>query len=309
MKTLLFICLLVYSSFSLCTDVTFASSTQVLAHRASSGLWIQNTREGVSQTVRSTLEGELAQRISGVEVDIVLTQDLVPVLSHDPWVHERLCTLTSGEPVNYQLIKNVTFEDLQKNYRCGGLRDEDFPNASLLSESILGFDEFLSIMSRNPELIVYLDLKIQDGLTLGVDDYAHAVLSRLEAIGAHNSVYIEAPNRDALMALKNQSNWPFKAVLSYPAFYANSYVTLVGAIAKIKTFFLPSLPTKQAYAAGADAIASPDVVLNSRARKALKEANIDVISFTPNTADSLQEACQLGSRFTITDYPNLGPCQ
>ena len=289
--------------FAGCT--TPKHNTLILAHGAGAGFWSKNSRHAVIQSLGST---ELKERFHGIEVDIVLTKDNVPVLAHDPWIDQNLCTRIDNKPIGYRLIKNIYFDDLTRNYRCGGITNSDYPNASTLSETILGFDEFLSYAKNAPDMIIYLDLKIQPDLTASSEAYAKAIFERWESAGIRNTLYIEGATKDILSAYSRYSHIPYKPVLSYPPFYSNENWTMVGAEAAIKTFLNSSYPLEKAQQAQAEALASPVIVMSKKAQHVLQSEDIEVIIFTPNSRKAFDKACHSNVDLLITDYPNLGPC-
>ncbi|MDD9892749.1 MAG: glycerophosphodiester phosphodiesterase family protein, partial [Gammaproteobacteria bacterium] len=166
------------------------SQSLIIAHRASSGLWHQNSRNAVEQTIKAFSQGSLKKRIHGIELDIVLTQDHVPVLSHDPWVHKTLCTKKDGSPVGHQLIRDIPFHKLSEDYLCGGIIDPEFPNASTKAESILGFDELLALLETAPTLAVYLDIKVEAATTQSAEAYAKAIFQRWQQAQLPNAHYM-----------------------------------------------------------------------------------------------------------------------
>ena len=133
---LFFLCLVLWCvyNFSGISVVNPAKDSSILAHRGFAGLWIQNSRNAVENTVK--LFAQNKQLFDGIEIDISLTKDGVPVLSHDPWINQNLCAWVDGSAIPYTLIKDVMYDDLKKNYRCGGKVDPDFPNAELKVEPL-----------------------------------------------------------------------------------------------------------------------------------------------------------------------------
>lgn len=277
----------------------------ILAHGAGAGFWSKNSRNAVIQSLNSA---ELKGRFDGLEVDIVLTKDHVPVLAYRPWVDSKHCIRVDQHPIGYQLIKDILFADLTENYRCGGITDIDFPEVKVLSETILGFDEFLQYIKQFPEMIIYLDLKIQPKLTASSDAYAKAIFQRWESAGLRNKLYVEGATQEVLADYKQHSNITYKPVLSYPPFYNNENWTRVGAETALKTLLDSSIPLEKAKASLASAVASPIVVMSKKAQRKLQSENIEVILFTPNNHKELKKACGSGVDIVITDYPNLGPC-
>jgi glycerophosphoryl diester phosphodiesterase len=298
------------STHSETKSLTSKPNPLIFAHRASSGLWIQNSRNAVNQTVALFLENQQKgdARFHGIEVDIVLTKDNIPILAHDPWVHKTLCRRVDSQPLPETLIKTMTLDSLQNDYLCGGIRDTKFPQAIDYEESIMSLDELLTIVRKAPELMIYLDIKLQPPLTASTHDYARAIMRSLEQKPTPNPIFIEGPNAAAIQAYQQYAPQKITTVLSYPSFFAHRNQWLIGAKTAIESFFYPASALNDAEEANADAIASPIQVANNRMRKKLQEKGKLLIVFTPNTENDMNKACSSGANIIITDFPNLGPC-
>jgi glycerophosphoryl diester phosphodiesterase len=282
-------------------------ATHIIAHRASSGLWIQNSAHAVKNTVALFTREE--SRFHGIEVDIVLTKDHVPVLSHEPWVHTTLCKKVNQQPLTHTLIRDIIWHDLHNNFRCGGIKDTHFPLAATHAEPIMGFDEFLIAIKNTPTLIVYLDIKIQADLTATAQDYAAAIFSRWQRAGMTNPLYIETPTKESLTIFQQYTNINFTSVLSYPPFYTGENWWIKGAKTAVMSFIFPSRAAHTALLANAHALATPIEVLNTRMRKKLQSEQKQVVVFTPNDAATFTTACEAQVDMIITDYPTLGDCR
>ncbi len=286
---------------------TQTHTSYIFAHRASSGLWIQNSRHAVNNTIDLFATGNAT--FHGIEVDIVLTKDNVPVLSHDPWVHTRLCERVDQQALQKTLIRHMTWDDLRRNYRCGGIQDSEFPLAVTQSSTIMRFDEFLLAIAKTPSLMVYLDIKLQPHMTASAKDYATAIFSRWRAAGLSNPLYIEGPTQDSIAAYQQFDDVDFTSVLSYPPFYAGENWWIKGAKTALMSFIFPSRAVNTANNANAHGVATPIEVLNQAMRKKLHAAHKKVIVFTPNSAKDMLRACRAQVDIIITDYPTLGGCQ
>ncbi len=284
------------------------TTTMVFAHRAGSGLWIQNSRNAVKQSLLLATQGQKQNRLQGIELDIVLTKDKVPVLSHDPWVHKALCQQSNGDAVNHILIKDISFQALTNNYYCGATSDPEFPTAQTYRETILGFDEFLDLIKTAPELAIYLDLKIQTDLTLTAEEYAKAIFSRLAAKNVRNPLYIEGPTLEALIAYRQYASRPFTEVLSYPPFYSYDNWTKTGIKTALKARLKPERLIRRVTRESIQAVASPTQVMHSRLQHQLQAIDKHVIVFTPNTEKAIKKACRSSVDILITDFPNKAGC-
>ncbi len=179
----------------------------VEAHRGAAGYYPQNSR--------TAMLASLEDGYAGIELDLVLTADGVPVLSHDPWVHETLCERvipeTGGTVQTDGLagldgkvrIDGLTLEELQRQYVCGGPPDPDFPNAVVRAEPIMALDELLTALRfAEADTLVHLDVKVHPGWTPPADAYADAILGRWYEADPPQPYYVSADRVDVLQAFE-----------------------------------------------------------------------------------------------------------
>ena len=277
------------------------NSPLIIAHRAGGGQWPQNSRTAVINSI--------AKRYQGIEIDIALTKDGHPVLSHDPWVHTTLCRRPSGEPIGDRiLIRDLTLAELQTQFICGGIPDKDFPQVTPKAEIIMTLDEVLEALKSAPEMVLYLDVKIDGDLTASAEAYAGAISKRLEAARLPNRLYIEGPSAESLSAYRSAITTNFVAVLSYPPFSATENPVLTAIIARWLTKLRWRNPLEKARAANAGAVAGPKQVITRNAAKQARDNGVAVVLFAPNTREDIDKFCTWPADMLITDYPELGPC-
>ena len=292
------------------TPSAIPNEVAVIAHGGGAAYWIRNSRNAVEKLVDVWLDPQAGAEFDGLEVDIVLTADDVPVLSHDPWIHTDLCESEQREITQELLIANLTANQVRSEFLCGGLPDSEFPDAELKSESILDFAEFLAIVQRAPDLQIYLDLKIQPPLTKTAQHYAAAILDYWRQSKLPNKLIIEVPTQAASREFREHGvGDEFSIVLSYPAYYAGENWTLVGIGSALRTYWNPQRPVNEAGAARADAIASLPMLLPVKAVEHLRHAGIGVVAFTAASSDELRRHCRSGASIVITDVPLAGGCQ
>jgi glycerophosphoryl diester phosphodiesterase len=290
-------------------EAMLQNSPVVIAHRAGGGQWPQNSRTAVLNCIRGTQAQSPETRCQGMEMDIVLTKDGVPVLSHDPWVHTTLCTTASGEPIRDRiLIRDMTLAQLQSQYLCGGVREQDFPRVTPRAEPIMTLDEVLQALKEAPEMMLYLDVKIDGELTAGAADYANAISERWQSAGLSNRLYIEGPSAESLSAYSAVMKKDFVPVLSYPAFSAKENFTWTAIKARWLTKLRLRSPLAAARKAQAGAVAAPTQVITRQTAREARDNGVKVVVFTPNTGKDLQEYCRWPVDVLITDYPDLGHC-
>ena len=284
-------------------------SPLIIGHRAGGGQWPQNSRTAVLNCIAKAGVKDPAERYHGIEIDIVLTKDGHPVLSHDPWVHTTLCRTVSGEPIgDRMLIRDITLAELQSRFICGGVADKDFPRVVPKGEKIMTLDEVLVALKSAPEMVLYLDVKIDGDLTASAEAYASAISKCLTSARLPNRLYIEGPSAESLNAYRSAIQAEFEAVLSYPPFSARDNSALTALKARWFTKLRLRSPLRKARKATADAVVGPTQVITRRAARKARANGVAVVLFTPNTREDLFEFCAWPVDMLITDYPNLGHC-
>ena len=64
-------------------------------------------------------------------------------------------------------------------------------------------DEVLEALKNAPEMVLYLDVKIDGDITVSAEAYAGAISKRLEAARLPNRLYIEGPSAESLSAFRS----------------------------------------------------------------------------------------------------------
>jgi glycerophosphoryl diester phosphodiesterase len=242
-------------------------------------------------------------------MDIVLTRDGIPVLSHDPWIHTTLCTTATGEPIRERiLLRDKTLGELQSQYLCGGVRDPHFPRVEPKAETIMSLEEVLQALKKAPHMMLYLDVKIDGDLTAGAEDYAKAISKLWEAAALPNRLYIEGPSAESLAAYRSEIKTDFVPVLSYPAFSVKKNSAWTALKARWLTRLRVNSPLTAARSAQAGAVAGPTQVITRHAATEARDNGVKVVLFTPNTREDLERYCNWPVEVLITDYPDLGHC-
>ena len=230
-------------------------------------------------------------------------------LPHDPWVHTTLCQTETGGAIDKRiLIKDLTLDALQSRFVCGGLPDKDFPEVIPKAETIATLDEVLDALKRVPEMLLYLDVKIDGAFTASAFAYADALSKSLQAAHLLNPIYIEGPDAASLRAYRAAVGVKFVPVLSYPPYSAakNNILTTVKARWLNKIGW--SNPLDEARSAKAAALVSPVQAISWNSAKKAHDAGVSVILFTPNNEEELARYRSRPADILITDYPNLGNC-
>lgn len=277
---------------------------RVFLHRAGAALWPQNSLTAV--------RGAIAHRdadgrpVQGIEVDIALTRDGVPVLSHDPWIHETLCRRADGRRVEQRiLIHDLTWSELRLGYICGGEPDPDFPAARPVPEPIARLDDVLAALAAAPEIALYLDVKVDPPLTAPAADFAAAIFTRWREAGLDNPLYVEGPKPAAVAAWRAAAGeLPATFVVSYPAFTAQNNWLLTALTHRARVRLSP----EDAARTDADGLVSLPEVLSWQAARHAREAGKEVVLFFRDADVDLDRYCAWPASVLIVDAPDAGRC-
>ncbi|MEZ4322965.1 MAG: glycerophosphodiester phosphodiesterase family protein [Myxococcota bacterium] len=270
------------------------------AHRGAAGYYPQNSR--------TAMLASMDDGYAGLEMDVVLTADGVPVLSHDPWVHETLCERVDGAPMEARVrIDGLLLEELQETYLCGGLPDPAFPNAVLHAESMMTFDELVAALRfTEASLRVHIDVKFEPGWTPPPEAFADAVLSRWFEADPPQSFYVSSGHAEALRAFEDWGSANAKDVptsLSWPSAPLDADAVRTGLSAELRRALGLEDPVRLAEDAGADGVAlyyelaERHMVASARAR------GLDVALWTLNDPALLSAHARWPVTSLITDFP------
>lgn len=278
----------------------------VEAHRTGAGYWPENSRLGLSQAM---LEG-----FDGIEVDLVLTRDLVPVLHHDPAVSVEHCTRTDGSPVDEgTLIRDLDLEVLLRDYRCGGLAVDGFDQALIAEAPIATFDEMLELLRDvgPADQVVHLDIKQEPGMTLPASTYAEAILGRWYASEVPQPMHVSSNLPDVLQAFREagaQRQRSVETTLIWPRFPVGAEVS--GVALEREAAILKGQEDYVALAreAGVDHLALNWELASKHLAVAAHREGIGIMLWTPNDPAVMRRlARHWPVDVLITDFPGEAP--
>ena len=273
------------------------------AHRGAAGLWAQNSR--------SALVGSIEAGFDGIEFDVALTSDLVPILSHDSFFHDPFCQNADGSDiVDGPRIDSVTLEEAQTEFLCGGKVDEEFPDADVFAEPPMSFDELLEVLDGNPDVLVHIDVKYEPGLTPDADVFAEQVMSRWVAADLPNPWYVSANTVEGMQAFEawgDANNLDVPTMLIWPTFPPGESTTVIGLKAEFGTSAGVVDMVRAIRDSGADGIAATHRIIDRRQVEEVVKNGYDVSLWTVNDPDLMETYHSWPLLSIITDYPEQAP--
>lgn len=211
--------------FIICYILLFISCNKdisyldVQGHRGARGLFPENTIEGFRRTI------ELG--ISTLELDIVITEDLIPIVYHDFYVNPSLCLDRNGnsiDNINNSLIYNHTLKKI-KTYDCGSLnpnidRFPEPPRINIVHEKIPALYEVFDLINEYPNRNIWLNIEIkyhpEKELTAPRDIFISEVIKVVKYYNSTNIVNIQSFDWKILEIVKSiDSNILTAGLLDY----------------------------------------------------------------------------------------------
>ena len=291
-----------------CGLVDAPGEPRVVAHRSGAGNYPENSRSAVIAALHAGYPA--------IEVDVVLTKDRIPILSHDAWIDEELCTysLQEGElearrlpEGSRPLIKDFTLEELQRDYRCGGLGDPAAPDAIKVADKYLTLDELFIALKGFPDTAVQFDVKEHPDYTEPPEVFADEILGRWNEAALPNRFFVTSTRGELLKTFEARQD--VETLLIWPAFAADDNTTLVGLVNELKRTVGAQDLIQLTRDAGADGIAVAFPVADRAAIESVRKAGLKTALWTPNTEAQLASYCRWPLDYLITDYVERAPCR
>lgn len=301
------VCALLLASAG-CGFLDAPGTPRLVAHRSGSGNYPENSRSAVAAA--------LHEGYPSIEVDLVITRDLIPVISHETWVNPKLCTYApeseGAEPRRLPedsrfLIQDLTLEELRRDYRCGGLEDPAKPGAVLVADTYLTFEELLSLVKGHPDVVLHLDIKQDPGTTQSTDVFADGILGRWNAAALPNRFYISSVRGELIKTFKARQD--LEALLIWPEFTADTSNTVTAIVNELKRKVGAQELVQLTRDAGADGIAMNYAVADRAALEGVRQAGLKTAVWTPDTVSQLSVFCRWPLDYLITDYVERAPCR
>lgn len=148
----------------------------IIAHRGASAAATENTMTAFKKAVKSG--------VSGMETDIRLTKDGIPVLYHDP----TLKRLTGSK----KAIKNLTLEEL-KTYT---FKKKGYPFRK--GGAIVTLEQFLTYMQDFPHITLHLEIKKEPELINNIEE---KIIAGIHKLNIKNQIVFSSFNHTCLHRL------------------------------------------------------------------------------------------------------------
>jgi len=166
---------------------------QVHGHRGARAVLPENTIPA--------FEYAIDQGVDAIEMDVVVTKDDVPVISHDAITSPRICQNPSGRRA---IIRKLTFAELRE-WDCGSLVNPQFPRQQPVPGArIPALDEVLALASRGSFLFNIEAKMYRPELDPTPARFAQLLLKSIDGHNLRPRVIVQSFDFRILIAMKQQ---------------------------------------------------------------------------------------------------------
>lgn len=197
-------------------------------------------------------------------------------------------------------------EELREGYRCGGVANPDAPDAQVVADTLMTFDEVLDALVDAPEMLVHVDLKCQPELTPSAEEFAKQIMTRWHAHGLPNPMYVDSGWPEVLEAFR--AHGPVTTTLSWPQFPAEESTAPIVVGHELLTRVGANDMVAAALKAGSDGVVIPYQMADQYLVDLAHQEGLKVQVFSPNTRELLEYFCDWPVDVLITDFPEEAPC-
>jgi glycerophosphoryl diester phosphodiesterase len=201
---------------------------------------------------------------------------------------------------------DFTLAELTSGFLCGGLVDEGTPDAELVADTLMSFDELIQEVRAAPGMHLQFDIKYQAGETLEAGVFAGEIVGRWRAAGRPNPWYASCSDPACIQAFRGEDA---DARLTWPEFPAGANTTVVAISSEVLSQLGLADPVGLASSAGATGLDAAYQVMERRLVEAARRRGMKTTLWTLNDLAPLETYCHWPVDVIISDYPERAPCR
>ncbi len=244
----------------------------VHGHRGARSMHPENTLVG--------FEYAIAAGADFLELDVAVTKDNIPVVSHDPILPESICSGPAGAT---RVIRHMSVAEL-KRWDCGSLQAEGFPQQHTSpGERVPTLDEVLALAGRG-DFHFNIETKVpeEEGLAPEPDEFVRLIIEAVRKRDLSKRVMLQSFDfRTLQAAAKIAPEIPRAALFSKDE----------------RDFAVVAKEAKASIAAPNFKLVTPEKV------KRAHDAGLTVVPWTANDPEVWEQLVAAGVDAIITDDP------
>lgn len=278
MKKLIFLVAIV-----LMVETNLEAKIIVHGHRGCRAVRPENTLASMTEALRVG--------VHVLEMDIGITKDRVPVLSHDKFINKDICQYEDGRRVTSKIpIFSLTLKEV-RTFDCGTLKNPKFPKqVPAPKEKIPTLEEVLQMVVKSKDAAAQtvefnIETKIEADtpeLAPSPEEFVTLIMNVIKKYKLENRVILQSFDFRTLRAARK----------THPEVRVSTLVE--GYFANVVKIARSEKPT----------VMSPDFsLLSAKKVEELHSLGVQVVPWTLNTESEWREAIAWGVDGIITDDP------
>lgn len=274
-----------------CKNISTPADFDLQVHRGCRGLMPENSIPAFIKAL------ELG--VNTLEMDVLISADKMPVVTHDPYISPIICTKSNGESISEEEkfpIYQLSFSEI-KEFDCGSKGNPFFPTQQtfpvhlpLLSE-VIEVSEKYCVENKRPLPWYNIETKTNSSgdntLHPEPEEFVNILYRILEDYDVLDRVIIQSFDIRTLQEMKKLNPEIKLALLVENELSPEINISALG--------FIPEIYSPHYH------------LVNEQLIEFCKAQNMKVIPWTVNTRNEMQHLINLGVDGIITDYPNHFP--
>ncbi len=262
-------------------------------HRGTRGLLPENTIPAFIKAV------ELG--VNTLELDIAISKDRIPIVSHDPWMSPEICSKPDGTPVTEEEAKDLkiygmTYAEI-KQYDCGSRGNPHFEEQQAMKVHKPSLRDMVTAVEayckKNQLPVPFYNIEIKsrpewdDVFAPKPDVFASLLLAEMTSLGINDRANIQSFDPRSLHVVKKAAPGMPLALLVENEDGVDANLARLGFVPQIYSPYFP--------------------LLDKKAVEKLHAKGMKVIPWTVDETDKMEQLIDMGVDGIITDYPNRIP--
>lgn len=266
--------------------MTQGNSLDIQGHRGARGLFPENTIPAFIHAL------ELG--VTTLELDVVISRDNIPIISHEPFMSHEICKMPDGTDIkksdaHAQNIYTLDYSEI-KSYDCGSKYFGKFPRQEKLTVYKPSLRDMVTEVEKLSNIHYYnIEIKRKpewdNKMHPGYSEFADLVVNEIKDLGILDRTTVQCFDVETLQ-------------------YLNQKFPEVQLVYLIQNFNTPALNLE--ILGFTPAIYSPYYkFVNAELVEFCKVHQMKLIPWTVNTEDEMLQLIDLGVDGIITDYPDV----
>lgn len=263
-------------------------------HRGARGLMPENS-------IPAFLKALEFPSIQTLELDLAISKDGQPIVSHEPWLSPNICLNLSGDSLSNQpderiLIYQLTALEIQK-YDCGSLTPKEFPQQQSIAVVKPTLKEVIDAVrtycKANNRPLPNFNIEIKSQLdwdsiyTPPIEEFVDLVIRSLDGLNIREQSNIQSFDVRPLRILHEKHPSIQLSYLVYEQKPLAKHIEDLG--------FTPQI------------ISPYYQIVDETFIVEAKDAGMKIIPWTLNKTEDMEQFLNMGVDGIITDYPNKIP--